>query len=446
MQKALFIFRRDLRLEDNTGLIYALNNADLVIPCFIFTPQQIDHNPYKSEHAIEFMIGALNDLKKSLKGKLFCFHGKPADIVDKCIKELGVDGVVVNRDYTPYSIERDKKISHVCKQHRIPFFSFDDALLHPPEATLKQNGQPYSVFTPYFRNASKLKVAVPQKNRHSNYYTRPIPFSSQLPSSKAYKGRTDGLKLLKSLKKFSAYRKDRDFPAIDATTHLSPHLKFTTCSPREVYAAIVEQLGSHSELIRALYWRDFFTTIAFFFPHVFQGAFHRKYDRLKWSDDKKAFHRWCEGKTGVPIVDAGMRQLNATGFMHNRVRMIAATFLVKDLHIDWHWGEKYFAQTLIDYDPSVNNGNWQWVASTGCDAQPYFRIFNPWTQAKKFDPDCTYIKEWIPELKSLSAKEIHDWESEKHHDKTRYPPPMISHAEESKKAIRLYYEGSKALK
>jgi len=438
MEKALFIFRRDLRLEDNTGLIYALKNARVVIPCFIFTPEQIDHNPYKSHRALEFMMGALNDLRKDLQGKLYFFHGKPEEIVEKCIQKLAIDGVIVNRDYTPYSIERDKKIGRVCKKHNTPFLSFDDALLHPPETTLKQNGQPYAVFTPYFRNASRLKVTAPQKNRYSNYYKGPISFSSQVPLSNSFKGRSEGLKILKSLKKFSTYRQDRDFPALDATTQLSPHLKFTTCSPREVYAAIVKQLGIHSELIRALYWRDFFTTIAFFYPHVFKGAFHQKFDRLKWSDDKKAFHRWCEGKTGVPIVDAGMRELNATGFMHNRVRMIAATFLVKDLHIDWHWGEKYFAQNLIDYDPSVNNGNWQWVASTGCDAQPYFRIFNPWTQAKKFDPDCSYIKKWIPELKNLSAKEIHNWESEEHHNKCSYPPPMVNHSEEAKETLRRY--------
>ena len=433
MQKALFIFRRDLRLEDNTGLIYALKNADQVIPCFIFTPEQIDYNPYKGDPALQFMKGALHDLQQTLQGKLYFFHGKPEVIVDKCIRELHVDGVVVNRDYTPYSLQRDEKISRLCKKHQIPFFSFDDALLHPPEETLKKNGTPYTIFTPYYRNASQLPVLPPQKNQHAHYFTGSIPFSSQ-EKIRSKGGRTEGLKILKSLKKFSTYRKERDFPYLEATTLLSPHLKFTTLSPREVYAAILKQLGPHSELLRALYWRDFFTTIAFFFPHVFKGAFHQKFNRLQWSTDKTAFRRWCEGKTGFPIIDAGMRQLNATGFMHNRVRMIAATFLVKDLHLNWQWGEKYFAQHLIDYDPAVNNGNWQWVASTGCDAQPYFRIFNPWTQAKKFDPDSTYIKKWIPELAHLSAKEIHNWESAKPHES--YPPPMINHSQEAKKALK----------
>lgn len=364
------------------------------------------------------MLECLDDLEDQLKkagGKLYFFHGEPEEVASKCIKELGVDAVVVNRDYTPYSIRRDKKIESVCKKHKIAFQSHHDALLHPPEETLKSDGKPYAIFTPYFRNASKLKVPKPQSCRKKNYYKKPISFEmKKLPktdSKTIFKGgRKEGLKILSRIKK--------------SPTHLSPYLKFTVISPREAYA----QIGS-PDLIRSLYWRDFFTHLAYFFPHVFGGSFHKKFDKIKWSPNRAAFKKWCEGKTGFPIVDAGMRELNETGFIDNRMRMIVASFLVKDLHIDWREGEKYFAQHLIDYDPAVNNGNWQWVASTGADAQPYFRVFNPWTQQKKFDPDCVYIKKWVPELKNATPKEIHAGNASE---------PMLDHAKEAKIAIRSY--------
>lgn len=449
MQRALFLFRRDLRLEDNTGLIFALESSELVIPAFILTPEQIDHNPYRSDHCLQFMIESLHDLDEQLKAKgskLYLFKGHPEEIVTK----LKIDGLVINRDYTPYSIQRDKKLEKACKSHGIAFHSFDDALLHPPEETVKSNGEPYSVFTPYFRNASKGKVAPPVSNRKTNYFHGTLPHSeslsilSKILPKKSTKttlkgGRTEALKILRKLGSLTQYEKLRDFPEEEYSSHLSPYLKFNVISIREAHAAICKHLNSHHGLIRSLYWRDFFSTIAFFFPHVFKGAFHEKFDKVKWSNSKKLFNLWCEGQTGVPIVDAGMREMNETGFMHNRVRMIAGSFLVKDLHINWQWGEKYFAQTLIDYDPAVNNGNWQWVASTGCDAQPYFRIFNPWNQQKKFDPDCTYIKKWVPELSKLPAHIIHAWDNEDYHDECPdYPAPIVSHQSASKEALQAY--------
>jgi deoxyribodipyrimidine photo-lyase len=450
-QSTLFIFRRDLRLEDNTGLLFALKESEKVIPCFIFTPQQISHNPYLSKHCLQFMIESLEDLESSLKkqgARLFLFFDSPEKVIQSCITHLGIDAVVINRDYTPYSLARDQQIEALCKQSKIAFNVLDDALLHPPEHTTKSDGTPYSIFTPFFKNASRLEVPAPVMHRHHNYDTRPIPFAKSsslyqeiLPQrlSQAPGGRKAALHILKHLNTFSHYENLRDFPAKKGTTHLSPHLKFTTCSPREVYYAICSQLGKSSPLIRSLYWRDFFTSIAFYFPCVFQRSFHQKFDHLKWDQDKTLFKKWCEGQTGFPIVDAGMREMNRTGHMHNRVRMIAASFLVKDLHIDWRWGEKYFAQTLIDYDPAVNNGNWQWVASTGCDSQPYFRIFNPWMQQLKFDPDCFYIKNWIPELSSLSSSVIHTWHLDKHSDyNTDYPRPIVDHAQESKMTLDHY--------
>lgn len=443
IDKTLFIFRRDLRLEDNTGLIFALKHSSTVIPCFIFTPDQIEHNRYLSAHCLQFMIESLEDLDEELKHKktsLYLFYGNPEDIVLRCIEELKIGAVVVNRDYTPYSISRDKKIKEVCEKKQVTFRSFDDALLNPPETTLKADKTPYTIFTPYFKNAAQFEIDKPVQNTSTNYYRSPISFAEKkglyetlLPQRRPLQkgGRKEALVLLKQAKHLKTYALERDFPAIEATTHLSAHLKFTTCSIRETY----EQIELF-ELRRSLYWRDFFTCIAFFFPHVFKGAFHKKYDALTWNPDKEAFKRWCEGKTGFPLVDAGMRQMNETGWMHNRVRMVVGSFLVKDLHINWRWGEQYFARTLLDYDPAVNNGNWQWVASTGCDATPYFRIFNPWNQQVKFDPECTYIKKWVPELKDIDPKRIHKWYLEK--NPSVYCVPMVDHTLEAKLCLAHY--------
>jgi deoxyribodipyrimidine photo-lyase len=241
---------------------------------------------------------------------------------------------------------------------------------------------------------------------------------------------------LEQLKTQSGYLSQRDFPALASTTGLSAYLKFGCCSVREAYYAVIQALGGEHPLIRQLYWRDFFTHIAFHFPHVFGHAFHQQYDNIAWKNNLDDFQAWANGLTGFPIVDAGMRELNQTGFMHNRVRMVVASFLVKDLHISWRWGERYFAQHLIDYDPCVNNGNWQWAASTGCDAQPYFRIFNPWLQQQKFDADCVYIKQWIPELRPFQPNTIHRWH--KNPQPSDYPLPRLDHAANSRQAIRLF--------
>ncbi|MEX1012074.1 MAG: deoxyribodipyrimidine photo-lyase [Waddliaceae bacterium] len=451
IKRALFIFRRDLRLEDNTGLNFALENADEVIVCFIFTPEQIDSNPYRGDHCLQFMIESLEELQEDIAskgGRLYLFYGKPKEVVTQLIQTQHIESVVVNRDYTPYSIKRDKSIEETCREFAISFHAFDDLLLQPPEQALKRDGTPYQVFTPFYRNAMQLRVDLPTSNQHKNYYSGSIEFAKDnsifkkilpkrlLPRSG---GRRNALKILKDIKRFSYYETFRDFPANDSTTHLSAHLKFTTCSVREVYLSISREFGASSSLIRSLYWRDFFSSIALYFPKVFTGAFHSKYNQLEWSSNEETFQSWCEGRTGFPLIDAGMREMNKTGYMHNRVRMLAASFLVKDLHINWQWGERYFAKRLIDYDPAVNNGNWQWASSTGCDAQPYFRIFNPWTQSTKFDPDCLYIKKWVPELKVLPPKAIHKWYEEKNHVLAPdYPPPIVDHATESKIALSLY--------
>jgi deoxyribodipyrimidine photo-lyase len=254
-------------------------------------------------------------------------------------------------------------------------------------------------------------------------------------------GRSGGIAILKTIDRFKDYEQQRDIPGLSATTFLAPHNKFGTLSIREVYHTIKERFGSEHTLIRELYWRDFFTHIAWHFPHVFGHAFYRHYDAIKWENDNELFSAWCSGRTGFPIVDAGMRELVATGFMHNRVRMIVSSFLVKDLLISWQWGERFFAQHLTDYDPSVNNGNWQWAASTGCDAQPYFRIFNPWLQQKRFDPQCAYIKRWIPELSQYSAAEIHklaDRAGPSGGRAREYPAPVVQHSIQKIRAEELF--------
>jgi len=448
--RALFIFRRDLRLQDNTGLNYALKSAKEVILSFIFTPQQIEDNAYRSDRCLQFMVESLEELAQEIAawgGKLHFFYGSQEQVVQECIEKLQVDLVVVNRDYTPFSIERDVRIKAVCSSKGVSFLSFDDALLQAPERTLKSNGEPYVVFTPYYRNALKLPVLRPMDIAAGKSYTSTISFANQDLCKQICKerkpqvagGRKAALKIVANLASFADYDAFRDFPALDATTHLSCHLKFTTCSPREVYWAIADKLGAHAPLARSLYWRDFFSCIALHFPYVFKGAFQEQYKNVKWNNDASQFKAWCEGQTGFPIVDAGMRELVSTGFMHNRVRMVVASFLVKDLHIDWRWGEKFFAQNLIDYDPAINNGNWQWAASTGVDAQPYFRIFNPWTQGEKFDPDCVYIKHWVPELSALSTRDVHRQFLEKHRSAfCRYVEPIVDHSVESKLAIESF--------
>jgi len=250
-------------------------------------------------------------------------------------------------------------------------------------------------------------------------------------------GTAQAKKIVRSIAHFKNYTTTRDIPAL-STTNLSAYLKFGCISIRQIYHAIEQTLGKHHPLIRQLYWRDFFTYLAYHSPFVFGHPYHKKYEKLPWSKNMSFFKAWCQGKTGFPIVDAGMRQLNTTGFMHNRVRMIVASFLVKDLHINWLWGEKYFAQQLIDYDPMINNGNWQWCASTGSDAQPYFRIFNPWIQQKKFDPQCIYIKRWIPELKDIEPKIIHNWFGSHNVEIKQYPRPLIDHKIESALAKKMY--------
>lgn len=452
-QLALHIFRRDFRLQDNTALRNALAASERVLPCFIFDKRQIEQNDYKSDNCIQFMVQSLQDLNEQLREKnsrLYCFYGIAEEVVAQLIQHANIDAVFINRDYTPFSQQRDNAIQALCKEHNIGFHQYADALLHEPEAIHKPDGRPYTVFTHFFNKAFLSPVAVPKKNVHSNYFNDEILFEDKITMGKLAQkpnfnlavkgGREQAIALLRKARTLADYENTRNFPALDGTSKLSAHNKFGTVSIREVYAAIANHFHTEHTLIKELYWRDFFTHIGFHFPRVFGHAFLNKFAKIKWSNNEKKFRAWCEGRTGFPIVDAGMRELNTTGYMHNRVRMITASFLVKDLHIDWRWGEKYFAQKLVDYDPAVNNGNWQWAASTGCDAQPYFRIFNPWLQQQKFDADCLYIKNWIPELARIPAKQIHNLSKNHQGLMTNYPEMMVNHAEAIQVTKQLYAE------
>lgn len=451
-KKSLFIFRRDLRLKDNTGLITALKESDVVIPCFIFDPRQVDKaNAYRSMNAIQFMIESLCDLEQQIEkkdGRLYLFSGIAEQIIGTLLTQESIDAVFCNSDYTSFSIKRDKEIAKACHIHEVAFNQYHDLLLTEPEEIMTNNNTPYAIFTPFYKKASQKKIPEPRNVPRGTFYKKQIALSE--PSDiydtivKNYNkqihvhgGTKNATSILKSIEKFESYNTTRDIPAL-STTNLSAYLKFGCISIRQAYHAIKSNLGAHHPLLRQLYWRDFFTHVGYHSPFVFGAPYHEKYTKIPWSENKKHFDAWCDGKTGFPIVDAGMRQLNATGFMHNRVRMIVASFLTKDLHINWLWGEQYFAQQLVDYDPAVNNGNWQWSASTGCDAQPYFRIFNPWLQQKKFDPDCIYIKRWVPELKNADNKTIHTWFGKDSPIIQKYPRPLVDHKLESALAKKLY--------
>jgi len=455
--KSIFIFRRDYRLIDNLGLIKALEKSKTVIPIFIFTPEQIDDskNDFKSDNSVQFMIQSLRDLNlmqlKKKKSKLRFFYGVPDKVIEKLIKgDDRIEAVYVNQDYSPYSKKRDEAIKKVCLQNNLTFKSIHDALLQPVGSIKTDGGTVYKKFTPYFDKAKKEKVLKPDSNRHRNYLGASAKLTGEYKGSldKFYKknkkifktgGRQKALKILKDLKEHKDYNKTRNDLTED-TTYLSAYIKYGCVSIREVYEAFKEQLGKSNDLIKQLYWRDFYYNILWAYPRVIGGAMKTKYNDLEWDNNKTYFKKWCLGQTGYPIVDAAMRSMNTTGYMHNRGRLIVSNFLIKICLIDWQWGEKYFAQKLIDYDIANNNGNWQWGASTGADSQPYFRVFNPWLQSEKHDPKAKYIKKWIPELKNVPAKHLHQWDEHysKYKNKIDYPEPMIDYKKGKEDAVKAY--------
>lgn len=441
---AVFIFRRDLRLEDNTGLLTACEEFDEIIPVFCFDPRQAgrDSNDYFSENAYRFMCDSLLELDDHLRqrdSKLHVYNGQPDQLIDKLAGDRVIAGVYCNADYTPFSKKRDRQMKQACRKNGVSFQAFPDVALNEPGSVLTNAGDPYKVYTPFANKARNRGVRKPERNNFDNfarirtdYLSGRSVIEEKRPEGGAkitqQGGREQATEKLRNLQNHKNYDEDREVPSIEGTTRLSAHLKFGTISPREFYWSVREELGQNHGLITEIYWRDFYLHVIYHYPEVLNEPFNDQFEKLDWNHDKDAFRRWQNGRTGFPIVDAGMRELKEVGWMHNRVRMIVASFLTKDLQIDWRWGEKHFAKHLVDYDPASNNGGWQWAASTGADAQPYFRIFNPWTQGEDYDPDCEYIKRYVPELESVDADRIHAIEGNGVPEGVDYPEPMVDHS------------------
>jgi deoxyribodipyrimidine photo-lyase len=434
----IFWFRRDLRLDDNTALYHALKENKSVLPIFIFDKQILNKLEDKEDRRVDFIHQALVHLNTqliSLGSSLHVYYSTASEVFEQLSNEYIINAVYANHDYEPYAIERDEQIANFLKTKNSTFKTYKDQCVFEKYEVTKDDGKPYTVFTPYSRKWKKALTdahykAYPTLNYTSQFYkTNPKPIISL--SEMGFK-KTD--MLLNTQARVNDlllrnYKDQRDFPAISGTSRLSVHLRFGTISIR----SLVKQSKDISETwLNELIWRDFYMMILWHFPHVAKNSFRSEYDRVEWRNDVNQFEKWCEGKTGFPIVDAGMRELNNTGFMHNRVRMIVSSFLIKDLLIDWRWGEAYFAKKLIDFDLSANNGGWQWAASSGCDAAPYFRVFSPIEQLKRFDPQFIYVKKWIPEYGT-----------------SKYPLPMVDHAQARIRAIAVYKQAlteSKQLK
>lgn len=421
---AVFWFRRDLRIEDNVGLSHALNGEFPVLPIFIFDPGILNKLENKKDRRVDYIHQALTTINSELKqykSTLTVLIGKPIEILPILGKEYDIQVVYCNRDYEPQAIARDKEILHYFESIQIPFKAYKDQVIFDKSNILKNDGTPYTVYTPY---AKKWKETLQEKHFTSVKMNLDNLFQKEfleIPALEKIGFEKTDIKFEKPILDATIiddYDKYRDFPALQRTTQLGIALRFGTISIRK---CVDFALHHNQTWLSELIWREFFMQILYHFPHVLQQSFKKQYDQIEWRNDEEEFKLWCEGKTGYPIVDAGMRQLNETGFMHNRVRMIVASFLCKHLLIDWRWGEAYFAAKLNDYDLSANNGNWQWAAGCGCDAAPYFRVFNPTLQTEKFDKAHQYIEQWVPEYQS-----------------PEYPTPMVEHTFARERVLRIY--------
>ncbi len=426
---SIFWFRRDLRLEDNAGLFYALSENENILPIFIFDKNILDNLEDKYDRRVHFIHQALEKIQSELtkiSSSLLVFNSTPIDIFSKLLIEYKVKNVYANHDYEPYANIRDAEILTLLNQQNIEFKTFKDQCIFEKKEVVKDDGNPYTVFTPYSNKWKKKLNYIHYKSyetqKYFKHFVKQIP--SDLPSLSQLGFKKTDIKLLPnktvSDELIQKYKDQRNFPAVEGTSKLSIYLRFGLISIRSL---VSKSLPLSETWLNELIWRDFYMMILSNFPHVAEQAFKSKYEKIVWQNNEENFKKWCNGETGFPIVDAGMRELNTTGFMHNRVRMIVSSFLIKDLLIDWRWGEAYFAQKLNDFDLSANNGGWQWASGSGCDAAPYFRVFNPTEQQKKFDPNFVYIKKWIPEYGSL-----------------KYPKPIIDHASARIRVIKLYKE------
>lgn len=455
----IFLHHRDLRIHDNTSLINQHKNEDNIIHIFIFPPEQInkDKNKYFSNNSVQFMIESLHELSNEIKenkGKLYFFKGDNITVLKEINKKINIKSIAWNIDYTPYAIKRDTEIKNWANINNIIIYENEDYLLHNilSGETLKKDGTCYQVYTP-FKNYCIKNLKVKNVDNFKNFKfikSKDIlqvkylideeeidNFYEDNEKINIHGGRLNGLKILNNLKKFKNYEKERDFLLYN-TTFLGAHNHFSTVSIREVYHKIILHLNKSSGLIRELYFRDFYYQLSYYNNHMLKGQingknklFREKYNNINWNHDKNLFIKWCEGKTGIPICDAGMRQLNTIGFMHNRLRMVTACIATKLFFLPWWWCERYFATKLVDYDPIQNSCGWNWTIG-GIDAQQFTRIFSPQSQSEKFDPDCIFIKYWIPELKDVSNKEIH---LNEYKDENKYYKPVINYKEARKKSI-----------
>lgn len=424
---AIFWFRRDLRLEDNAGLYHALKSGYKVLPIFIFDSNILGKLVNKQDQRVEFIHKALADIQAqllSLGSSLFIKYGCPTEIWKNLVSDFEIAEVFTNHDYEKYAIERDKQIGELLNTKGIAFYTFKDQTVFEKNEVLSGAKTPYTVFTPYSRKWKEtLNEFYLKSYSTENYYQNFIktePFQLLTLEEIGFV-ETGAMFPKKELEEelIKKYDEVRDIPSILGTSRLSVHLRFGTVSIRKL---VKKAIVLNEKWLNELIWRDFYMNILYHFPHISEGyAFKKEYDNINWRNNEAEFKKWCEGKTGYPIVDAGMRELNSTGFMHNRVRMITAGFLIKHLLIDWRWGEAYFAEKLLDFDFSANNGGWQWASSSGCDAAPYFRIFNPTSQTQKFDPELKYIKKWIPELNSFE-----------------YPRPIVEHNFARERVLKAY--------
>lgn len=422
MKINIFWFRRDLRLYDNTALEKAFQSGLPVLPVFIFDTDIIDDLP-ADDHRISFIYEKLAFLSEKIAvegGTLLIKKGKPFKIWNELTTDYDIDSLFVNKDYEPYSIERDLLIESTLKKKGIRLLRFKDQVIFEENEILKSDNKPYTVFTPYMKRwKQKFSENAPKSDYDADRPKKYYKINFRFPELKELGFRKSGTEVRDyDLNSISEYHIYRDIPSADRTSYLSPHLRFGTISIRKVVeiASKINQV-----FLNELIWREFFMQILFHFPQVVTNNFKSTYDEIQWRNNEREFERWCAGETGYPMVDAGMRQLNHTGYMHNRVRMITAGFLCKHLLVDWRWGEAYFARKLFDYELSSNNGNWQWAAGTGCDAAPYFRIFNPDSQVRKFDPEKKYIRKWVDNL-----------------EKPSYPDKIINHDFARQRAIETY--------
>jgi deoxyribodipyrimidine photo-lyase len=423
----LFWFRRDLRLTDNAGLYHALRDHKNIVPVFIFDTTILNGLDDKADKRVQFIHRTLSGLKNKLEeagSSLLVLYGDPVEL----FKTIAPKVIYTNHDYEPYARQRDAQVAAVLEKNGSVLKTYKDQVIFEKDEVTKDDGNPYTVFTPYSKKwKARLTPFFYKPYPVEKYFSsfkklNPLPFPSLseigfTETAARFPERTIRQSTLEN------YHKTRDFPALPGTSRLSVHLRFGTVSIRKL---VQIALKKNSLWLNELIWREFYHMILWHFPHV-EKAFKPQYDSVKWRNNENEFAAWCEGKTGYPIVDAGMRELNETGFMHNRVRMITASFLTKHLLIDWRWGEAYFAKKLLDFDLAANNGGWQWAAGSGCDAAPYFRVFNPYLQTSKFDPDLTYIKRWVPEYDSFS-----------------YPKPIVQHEFARTRVLKVYKEALKS--